>query len=356
MIGFGRLKRRPLLGLRKPPFLGVGGAAIFATPMRLFFTVLRMPWDFPFATLWQEIMDASESSRHWRESFEAFVAVASPEAWWMSPALLVLSLAALVQRGRDFIESRGSDVVDLLLILAVGIYATYLIKLAGLFPKYHITALPFVCLTAAWLVGRVVGRVRRTDIAAWALALVILTAYYWRVPVGWFQEGFGPLDTLLLIEPLMCLAVSLGLAIIIAGGPFGRHAAMVMAMLVLGWSLGMGWRQSRADFSTNYWYGSHGQREAAAFLDTLVAPDEFWGGAKEVAYYARNQHYIDQDTLQYWIQQYGSLNQPISGHVPRFLAVWTGHSYIAWIYHVALAQEFETVGEFGTYTVLVRRA
>ncbi len=356
MVGYRTLERRPLIGLREAAIVGLGGAALFVSTYAVVFIALRMPMDLPFATLWQEFMDASESTRQWRESFETFISAVSPVAWWISPALLVLSLAALIQRGRDFLETRQPHVIDVVLILAAGIYAVYLIKLAGLFPKYHITALPFICLAAAWLVGRVVGQVRLRDALAWALVLILMTAYYWRVPVEWFREGFGSLDTLLVIRPLMLLVLAFGLAAVIAGGPFSRHLAMVTALLVFGWSLGMGWRQSRVDFSTNYWYGTHGQREAAAFVDTLIAPDEFWGGAKEVAYYARNQQYIDQDTLQYWIEHYGGgLQQPINGHMPRVLAVWTGHSYVSWVFHVAIEKEFETVGEFGTYTVLVRR-
>jgi hypothetical protein len=356
IVGYRAIEHRPLLGLREAAIIGLGGVAIFLGTYMLTALTLRMPWDLPFATLWQEFTDASESTRQWRESFETFIAAVSPVAWWISPALLVLSLAALVQRGRDFIESRRPHVIDVVLILAVGIYVTYVIKLAGLFPKYHITALPFLCLSAAWLVGRVVGTPRVQEALAWSLALVMATAYYWRTPVDLFQVGFGSLDTLLLIQPLMVLVVALGFAVIIAGGPIGRHLAMVLVMLVLGWSLGIGWRQSRVAFSTNYWYGSHGQREAAAALESLVTPDEFWGGAKEVAYYARNQRYIDQDTLQYWIEHYGGdLQQPINGHVPRVLAVWTGHPHVYWLFHEALAREFQPIGEFGTYTVLVRR-
>ena len=314
-----------------------------------------MPWDLPFATLWQEFTDASEGTRQSRESLEKFIAAVSPAAWWISPALLVLSLAAMTRRARDLIEFRQPHVVDVILVLAGGIFVIYLIKLAGLFPKYHITALPFICISAAWLVGRTVGRIRRAEPIAWGSPWLSRPRTTGVRRLEWFAVTFGSLDTLLIIRPLMLLAVLVGLAVIIAGGPVGRHLSMVTAMLVLGWSLAIGWRESRADFSTNYWYGSFGQREAAAFLDSQVAPDEFWGGAKEVAYYARNQNYIDEDTLQYWIEHYGGLKQPISGHVPRVLAVWTGHPYIAWVFHEAVAQEFEPIGEFGTYTVLIRR-
>ena len=356
IVGYRTIERRPLHGLREAAVVGIGGAALFLATYTLVVTVLQMPWGYPFATLWQEFTDASESTRQWRESIEKFVAAVSPVAWWISPALLVLALAALVQRGRDFLEHRKPDVVDVILILAVGIYFIYLIKLAGLFPKYHITAIPFVCLAAAWLVGRVVGQVRLIDLLAWLAALIVASVYYSRLPTNLLQDGFGPLDTLLIIQPLMILAVVLGLVVILAGGPIGRHLAMVLVTLVLGWSLGMGWRQSRVEFSTNYWYGSHGQREAAAALDLLVSPDEFWGGAKEVAYYSGNQHYIDQDTLQYWIEHFGGgLQQPINGYVPRVLAVWTGHPHMYWLFHTALEREFQPVGEFGTYTVLVRR-
>jgi 4-amino-4-deoxy-L-arabinose transferase-like glycosyltransferase len=355
IIAFRGLERRPLLGIREAALVGVVGAALFLATYTVVAMSLRMPWDLPFATLWQEFTDASQSTRESRESFEKFIEAVSPAAWWISPALLVLSLAALTRRARDLIELRQPHVIDVILVLAVGIFVIYLIKLAGLFPKYHVTAMPFIGLSAAWLVGRTVGPIRRTDSMAWGLALVLATAYYWRTPVEWFAVGFDSLDSLLVIRPLMLMAVTLGLAVIIAGGPVGRHLSMVTVMLVLGWSLGIGWRESRANFSTNYWYGSFGQREAAAFLDTQVAPDEFWGGAKEVAYYAHNQNYIDEDTLQYWIEHYGGLKQPISGHVPRVLAVWTGHPYIAWLFHQGVAQEFEPVAELGTYTVLIRR-
>jgi 4-amino-4-deoxy-L-arabinose transferase-like glycosyltransferase len=356
IVGYRTIERRPSVGLREAAVVGIGGGILFLASFSLVVTTLRMPWWYPFATLWQEFTDASESTRQWRESFETFIAAVSPVAWWISPALLVLALAALAQRGRNFVEHRKPDVVDVILILAVGIYVTYLVKLAGLFPKYHITAIPFVCLAAAWLVGRAVRQVRLIDLLAWFAALVVATVYYSRLPTNLLQDGFGPLDTLLIIQPLMILAVVLGLVVILAGGPIGRHLAMVLVMLVLGWSLGMNWRQSRVDFSTNYWYGSYGQREAAVALDSLVRPDEFWGGAKEVAYYAGNQHYIDQDTLQYWIEHFGGgLEQPINGYVPRVLAVWTGHPHMYWLFHTALEREFQPVGEFGSYTVLVRR-
>jgi hypothetical protein len=154
----------------------------------------------------------------------------------------------------------------------------------------------------------------------------------------------------------MLAVVALGIAYVIAGGPLARQLSMVMVMMVLAWSLGMDWRQARASFSTNYWYGAHGQREAAAMLDTLVMPDEFWGGAKEVAYYARNQNYIDQDAIHHWIETYGGFTEmPLTGHRPRVMAAWTGHSYIASLFHHALAKEYDPVAEIGTYTILVRR-
>ena len=98
------------------------------------------------------------------------------------------------------------------------------------------------------------------------------------------------------------------------------------------------------------------QREAADYLDSMVAPDEFWGGAKEVAYYARNQQYIDEDTVQYWFENHGGFTEtPINGIRPRILAVWTGHSYVYWLYHKAIEKEYEVVQDIGTYTILVRR-
>lgn len=356
IVGYRILDRRPLTGLREAGIIGLGGAALFLSTYTLLAVTVRMPWELPFVTLWAEFVDASESTRRWRESFAAFITAVSPVAWWISPAFLVLSGAAFVLRIRDFIETRRPHVIDVILILALGIYAVYLIKLAGFFPKYHITALPFMSIIAAWVVGRAVGQVRRVDLLAWALGLGSLAYYFSRVTADWYKELFGPLDTLLLIQPLMLALLVLGGMYIVAGRGLARHAAMLMVTLILGWSLGMNWRQSRVEYSTNYWYGAQGQREAAVILDSMVSPDEYWGGAKEVAYYAQNQNYIDQDAIHYWIETYrGFTEVPLTGHRPRVMAVWTGHSYIAWLFHHVLADEYEPVHEVGTYTILVRR-
>lgn len=351
------LDRKPRLGLREALVIGGVGAGLFLATYTLMTTLLHMPWGMPFAVLWVEFTDASESTKGWRESFGAFLAAVSPSAYWLSPTFLILAVAAMVTRGRELLLTRRGRTVDIILVMAVGVYAIYLIKLAGLFPKYHISAVPFLALAAAWLVGRAVSPVRRLDLLAWGISVALCVWYFRGVTVDWYRESFGPLGTLFLERPLFLALACVGVSFLVAGGSVSRHIAAVLLALVIGWSVGMGWRQARADFSTNYWYGTQGQRDAAAMLDSLVGPDEFWGGAKEVAFYARNQNYIDEDTLQYWMENRGGLTQePIAGHQPRVLAVWTGHSYVYWLFHTAVEMDFQPVAEIGTYTILVRRS
>jgi hypothetical protein len=309
--------------------------------------------------LWQEFTDASESTKSWRESVDGFLAAITPSAYWMSPALLILCGAAIVTRVREIVETRRAHVIDVVIVMAVGVYAVYLIKLAGLFPKYHISAMPFICVVAAWLAMRVLGHMRLRDMVVYGFGLLVFTLYFWRaVPTEWAQEAFrGPLGALLLERPGGLAILFVGLAFLIGRGGVGRHVTATLVVLTLGWSFGMGYRQARAPYSTNYWYGTHGQVETAAVLDSLVAPDEFWGGAKEVAFYAKNQNYIDQDSIHYWIQQYGGFTErPLSGHRPRVLAAWTGHTYVAFMFHEILANEYDPIAEVGTYTILIRRS
>lgn len=357
IVAYRTLAGRPLVGLREAAIIGLPGAVLFLATWALVTRIFGMPWDLPFATLWVEFVDASGSTREWRESPEKFVGAVAPSAYWISPALLVLFGAALIRRVRDFLIWRRADLLDVVMVMGLGIYAVYLIKLAGLFPKYHIAAVPFLSLAAAWVIVRAVPLVKLRELVIYAVGLLAFTVYYWRfVSVHWADELFGPLGPLLFNFPVGLLLGLVGVAYLIASGTVGRHVAPMLAVMSLGWGLGMGYLQARAPFSTNYWYGAHGQVEAAALLDTMVAPDEFWGGGKEVAYYASNQNFIDQDAIHYWIETYGGFErQDLSGHRPRVLAVWTGHSYIHHLFHEVLADEYRPVAEVGTYTLLVRR-
>src|SRR5215211_4432753 len=67
-----------------------------------------------------------------------------------------------------------------------------------------------------------------------------------------------------------------------------------------GWAMSADWYHSRANYSTNYWYGSRGQLEIAAVVDDLMERSGFRGpyvGAKEVVFYTRHHFFMDQDTV-----------------------------------------------------------
>jgi hypothetical protein len=110
-----------------------------------------------------------------------------------------------------------------------------------------------------------------------------------------------------------------------------------------------------AYYSTTYFHGTHGQREAAALVDSLTESGEFYAASKEVAWYARNQQYLDQDTLEYFIRPTRSFDGTLVGHEVRVLALWVQHPFLRDLYTEVLSPSYRLVAEPGDYAVWVRR-
>ena len=112
----------------------------------------------------------------------------------------------------------------------------------------------------------------------------------------------------------------------------------------------------RVDFSTTYFYGTQGQRETAELVDALTGSQEFYVGAKDVAWYARNQRYIDQDTLEYFVREAGNrFDGRLLGYDVRVLALWTRPEFLKDLYRESLAAGYELSAERGDYQIWVRR-
>ena len=193
-------------------------------------------------------------------------------------------------------RTRRAAPVDLLVLLGGVIFAAYFIKLAANFPKYHVGMLPFWAVALAWWLvdwwPALEGAAALSRRAARPSA-----ATSWR---RWATPGSGPRAGLGDLRAGARAGAVRGRGG--GGGPAWRPAAPgggVVALLLLSVGLAVPWTpQAGAAYSTSYYYGTHGQRQAAA-LDAL-GYDGAWIGAKEVAWYARNKRYIDADTF-WWL-------------------------------------------------------
>jgi hypothetical protein len=128
--------------------------------------------------------------------------------------------------------------------------------------------------------------------------------------------------------------------------------AVALAGITVGWSVVVNTVQVLAPYSTTYWYGSLGTREAAAWLDANLSAEETYVASKEVALLAQNQRYLDQDTLQWFLGSTGFdgtwADQPI-----RLILTWEREPFVAWLIDNHL-QGYIEVGRFGDYVVYQR--
>jgi hypothetical protein len=72
---------------------------------------------------------------------------------------------------------------------------------------------------------------------------------------------------------------------------------VALAAAAVGWGRGLDALQETAPYSTGYWYGTSGTVQAARWVDQHLTPDDTYVASKEVAWRARPQRYVDQDTL-----------------------------------------------------------
>lgn len=349
----GRLRQ----GLRELVVIGVGGGALFLGTWWLACALLRMPFEMPFAVTWIELVDASDASRAWLRSPLAFVRTVGLPLLWAGPYLVPLFAACGLARLRGYALTWKVQPVDLLIGFGTLIYLVYLIKLAGGFPKYHIAMMPFWAVAVAVLVVEALASLRVHE-AILAAASIALFAWYTSasVPDVWI---FGPVEqvtTQVVVIPGLLATGLLALLYLIGGCGVGRGLALALVVMSLGWGIGLEQRFGRASGSTTYFYGTQGQREAAALVDALTRPDEFYAAAKEVAWYARNQHYVDQDTLDYFIRLAGGrFDGRLLGYDIRVLALWQQPDFVKAFYQEALSAGYNLESERGDYAIWVRR-
>lgn len=290
------LRARPTRSILHPLVIGGGGAALFGATWWGVGTWLGFPLDMPFGVNLVQWDDSSVVARRAYVSLDAFLGGLRHTLLWIGPPLVALGLLATTARAAQLAGGWRVRKVDLLLGLVALLAVGYVNKSAGWFPKYQVALVPLLAAVAAPLVVAPAKELRAAALPAVAVALaamlVVLRAVRdewamsrtWLIeePVGWWLAG-------------VCL---LGLGLSVAGRARADRALPAMlAALAIGWSLGTLWIVARAPYGTTYWYGTTGTEAAAAWADANVLPTETYVAAKEVAYRAGPQRYVDQDTL-----------------------------------------------------------
>jgi len=354
------LRRRPLRGLLHVYVVGLGGSALFALTWGLACDALAMPFDMPFEVTWAELHDAVGGDGDLLERLES---QALPILAWVSPYLAALYVGAVVARIAAFLRRWRVEPVDFLLGIGTLVCAVYFVKLAAGFPKYHVAMLPFWSVVIAYWLATSWARVPRPALprgvllSAAGLGLAFAYAFL-AIADSWMAQpktlerpdalGVGLVAAFLLVEAALLPRPALA-------------APLAAATLVLyaGWAGSADWYHSWVPYSTNYWYGSMGQREMARVVDDLLTRYHISGpyiGAKEVVAYTRNHFFLDQDTV-YWL--WGDRGEPFDGHLLGYdiplVVAWVRDPWVRHIFMERLAGRYEPVAEVNDYLAFVRR-
>lgn len=333
--------------------LGVGG---FLASWAAVAGWLGLPFAMPFEWNAWQFQDASNYTRGWLGDWARMRQELAPALVWASPYLVALLGLVAVARARQWVRGAGARPVDLPLLVGLLVFGFYFIKLAANFPKYHVGMLPFGSVAAAWwLLGAWHGGpagprwlVAGALVGAGTLHLALVgDAWMWTPALVW--------------EPVpLLVAVGLFVVGVLALSPWrcprwAHWAGLLLVVLYLGWAIGVDVVQARADYSTHYYYGTRGQREAAAALDAL-GHEGPWIGPKEVAWYARNQYYIDSDTFWWLVIARGfQFRGSVLGYDVPVVVVWTMDPAVRAFFEAQLGERYVLHGEIADYAIWRRR-
>lgn len=335
-----------------PLAIGGLGAGLFGVTWAGIGTALGFPLEMPFAV---NLVQAADSSAVARRAFGGageFIGALQPPVLWMSPALFGLGLAAMALRAGGLAGRWEVRKVDLLLGLALLLLLVYVNKTAGWFPKYQVVLAPLFACAAAPYLSRV----------PWANPRVLMVGAMGFLGSAWVvvtrvRDGWALARTWSVPEGAAALLL---LLLIGAGGAMALGRPRVgmlggLAMIALGWSLAIDAVQLRAPYATTYWYGTRGQQQAVEWVNANVQPAETYVGPKEIAYAARAQRYLDQDTLTYFLEQGRGFDGSWMGEPVRTIVGWTREPYVNDLLLRGLPPlGYREVARFADYVVLQR--
>ena len=299
----------------------------------------------------------------------AFLEGLQPTVIWLGPGLVALGLVGIGVRAAQLARCWRVRGADLLIALLIALVLGYVNKSAGWFPKYQVALVPLLAILAAPLVAHAVCA------RAWLGALVVLAAIasglveLRLVRDAWALERTYAIDVAagtwllgILIGAVLLGTVAGGVLLVRrgAGSPLrawhglaGPAALAALAGLALGWSLGTNLIQANAAYSTDYWYGTTGTLEAAAWVDGHLQPGETYVAAKEVAIRSsKDQRYVDQDNIVYFMSAGRGFAASWAGEPLRAMVVWQREPYVAdLLARAAASAGFRETARFGDYVV-----
>ncbi len=342
--------------------IGVRGVALFGVSWLLIGRWLGFPLDMPFGVNLVQWQDSAEVARYAYTSPGAFIEGLQPTVLWLGPGLTALGLAGVAVRTAYLARRWRFAAADLLIGLLAVFVLGYVNKYAGWFPKYQVSLAPLLACLAAPLVAHAWCTRPRLSLASGLLALGFGAVFSlgmvrddWALRRTWAIE---PTAGAVLLGGLVCAVLLAALVCgVLAGvrpGAPALAATAVLAGLSLGWSLGLNLYQASASYQTDYWYGTTGTVEAAQWVDAHLAPNDTYAAAKEVAIRSRDQRYVDQDNLVYFLNAGRGFDGTWAGEPLRALVTWQREPYTAAVLDRAFVSKgFRQVERFGDYVIYV---
>lgn len=331
--------------------IGLGGGVLFGVSWLVIGCWLSFPLDMPFGVNLVQWQDSADVARRAYTSPGAFVEGLQPSTLWLGPGLVALGLIGVAVRGAELAGRWHVRHVDLLIGVLAALVLGYVNKSAGWFPKYQVAFAPLLACLAAPILARAWCERPRLSagvglVVAIASAAITLTT----VRDDWAFQGTWAIDA----RAGAWLGAAVGAAVLV-GLPWRATAATACASLVglaIGWSVGTNLYQQSASYSTGYWYGTSGTAEAAAWVDAHLAPDQTYLAAKEVAVRSRDDRYVDQDTIVYFLSTGRGFDRSWAGEPLKALVTWQRDAYVAALFDRALpGSGFVETARFGDYVI-----
>jgi hypothetical protein len=346
------LRGQWLRGIFHAAAIGGGGIALAGAAWLGIGTWLGFPLDMPFGVNLVQWQDSAEVARRAYTSPGAFVEGLQPTVIWLGPGLVALGLIGVAVRVAQLARGWQMRRVDLLIGFGVVLILGYVNKSAGWLPKYQVALTPLLACIAAPLVAHLwCARPRLVTTCAVVAGFASLAITLALVRDEWALQrtwAIPPSAGLWLLGIVVLVAV-------VAGSLWRQWAAVVTFALVglaVGWSVAVDAVQVRAPYQTDYWYGTTGTEDAAAWVDAHLQPDQTYLSAKEVAIRSRDQRYVDQDNLVYALSTGRPFDSSWMGEPLAALVTWQREPYQAELFARALAgTPFREVARFGDYVI-----
>ncbi|HET6319999.1 MAG TPA: glycosyltransferase family 39 protein [Chloroflexota bacterium] len=330
--------------------IGGGGAAIFGLTWLTLGTALRFPLDMPFGVNLVQWQDSSDVARRAFASIGAFVEGLQPTVLWIGPGVVALGLAGIALRAAQLVRGWRILKVDVLIGLLIVLVLGYVNKNAGWLPKYQVALVPLLaCLGAPIVAHAWCLRPRLAIGVAAAIASVAAVVTARLVRDDWALQRTYAVEWS--AAAWLLLAVAVPMLVGFRWRAAGVGATAALAGLATGWALVTAMYQSAAPYSTTYWYGTTGTGESAAWLDQNIGPDDTFVAAKEVAIRARNQRYVDQDNLIYFLSTGRGFDGIWAGQPVGTILVWQREPYVADLLAQRLPgyREVARIGDYAVY-------